>query len=164
MKLIPLSIQGKNKGKYFAKVDDADYDCLIQWRWSVAKRGRINYVQRKSGKNYITLMHRQIIGIDTDMVDHINHDGLDNQRHNLRKCTPLQNVRNMRSHKNSYSKHLGVSYTSNKKPRIKKWRAIIKISKYESITKYFHTEEEAAIEYNNMAKKYFGEFANLNII
>ncbi len=95
MKLIPLSQNGgKNKGKYFAKVDDEDYDYLMQWKWSYSH----GYASRQAKKwelfsaKHIS-MHRLIMMCMTssEISDHIDMDRLNNQKYNLRKCTKLQN-------------------------------------------------------------------------
>lgn len=71
-------------------VDDADYEWLSQWRWSLHRGARQLYAERHEGtrRNKRTIrMHRQIAGLqhgDGRMVDHRNRNGLDNRRENLR--------------------------------------------------------------------------------
>jgi len=87
-------------GGYKAIVDAADYEWLMQWRWnSLASKNRTVYVQRnlpREDKTRGTIsMHRQIAATpEKPQVDHINHNGLDNRRKNLRPCTVLENARN----------------------------------------------------------------------
>ena len=159
MKLIPLSQWGKNRGKYFAKVDDEDYDWLMQWRWSVeVKNGDILYATRKNG-NSTYYMHRQILNL-TDrklQADHINHDGLDNRRLNLRAVTRAQNLANVRP---KIYKYKGVSKSKNGK----RWCANIKKNDIKYRIGTFDSCEDAAKAYNDKAKELNGEFAYLNKI
>jgi len=112
MKLIPLSKGGKkNKGKYFAKVDDEHYDELVKYNWSVCISKGLPYATLSSAKGRPTIkMHRFIMQV-TDpnvLIDHKNRDGLDNRKHNLRIATNKQNQTNTKSRKCSTSKYLGV--------------------------------------------------------
>lgn len=88
-------------------------------------------------------------------VDHINGNGLDNRRVNLRLATSLQNQGNSRKRRNASSYYKGVSWY---KP-LKKWRAQIKVDKHVIHLGYFVSEEEAAIVYQEAAIAHFGEFA-----
>ena len=147
-----------NSPKYGIKeilVDDADYIKLSKYKWSVAIAHNTFYAMRQKSPR---MMHRLLMGTK-DMsisIDHKDGNGLNNQRCNLRECTPSQNNANCRVHKNSLSKYLGVTHSSGN--RKKKFQATIKnifIGRYIS-------EEEAALAYDRAAKKYHGEFANLN--
>jgi hypothetical protein len=87
-KLIPLT-QGK-----FAIVDAADYEWLSQYKWFVKKRKNTSYAESKK-KGKTVKMHRLITGAPPHLfVDHIDHNGLNNRRSNLRLCTQQQNVYN----------------------------------------------------------------------
>lgn len=86
---------------FFAKVDDADYEWLIQWRWRVTigsgcgtKPYAVRTGQKHEGKLWKKniYMHRQIANPPDDkVVDHLNSDGLDNQRHNFEITTTKEN-------------------------------------------------------------------------
>jgi hypothetical protein len=91
-------------------------------------------------------------------VDHINGDGLDNQRCNLRLATHSENLRNRGYTKKNTSRYKGVTWY---KP-YKKWRAQIKTDHKMKNLGYFDIPEEAAEAYNEAAKKYHGSFAWLN--
>ena len=152
MKLITLT------QSLFAQVDDEDYEYLNQWKWSAAK-GRITYYAvRVENKTYIP-MHRVLLKLTDPKIlgDHIDGNGLNNQKHNIRPCTPVQNKYNSIK-KNSGSTYKGVTWNK----QHKKWRARIMYNKKEIFIGHYTSEIEAAKAYDNEAKKYFGEFAYLN--
>ena len=145
-------------------VDDEDYEVLNQWKWYAAeKKCGIWYAARHTSKGGISrqiMMHRVILqtpeGMDTD---HINGNGLDNRRCNLRSCTHMDNIC-----------HQKRAVSPNKSSRFKgvylhkgaKWRAKITVNKKVINIGEFRDERTAALAYNNYAIKYFGEFAILN--
>ena len=86
-------------------------------------------------------------------------DDLDNRRENLRLCNARQSGFNMPKRK-SASQYKGVHWNK----RDKKWYAHIGVDSKLKHIGYYDSEIEAAIAYNNAAKKYHGEFARLNII
>ena len=157
MKKIPLT-QGK-----FAIVDDADFEWLSQWKWCARPDRRNWYAMRrvwKNGKSVTIWMHRQILNTPPGKeTDHINSDGLDNRRCNLRMCTTSQNSGNARKcHKPTTSKYKGVYWN-----RIAyKWHVQIGQKGKRVHLGYFDSEIEAAQVYDRAALKYFGEFANIN--
>lgn len=180
MKLIELSKSGdKNKGKYFTMVDDEDYDWLMQWEWYAAKSGKNIYVRRHgidlNGKTVIIPMHRQILGIVNSKTfgDHRDWDTLNNQRYNLRIATKRQNCCNVGKSKNKSSKYKGVQLNVRVVIRIKangetaryayrKWLAQIRVNNKPIYLGIFDIEKDAAIAYDNAAKKYHDGFAYLN--
>jgi len=161
--LIPLS-----QGQY-AVVDESDYAWLMQWRW-VAKwdaKSKRYYAsrlspERKTGGSWYASMHRQILGlsdlrVDPREGDHINHDGLDNRRRNLRIGTRRENGCNRRVGKNNRSGFKGVRFRWNR------WVAEIKTNGRKLHLGTFPTAEEAARVYDAAAAQHFGEFANTNL-
>lgn len=160
MKEIKLT-QGK-----VALVDDEDYEWMNQWKWYAAKgKGNSFYAQRIAskinGKRITVLMHRLIMKDCAGLtIDHIDGNGLNCQKYNLRKCTQRENSRNRGACKNSTSRFVGVGWHKHKK----KWTAQINPNGICISIGTFSKEEDAAIAYNEYAKKYFGEFARLNII
>ena len=145
------------KGKYTI-VDDKDYDSLSQWKWSFLNSGGGYAVRNSKGK--IILLHRQIMNYPKEGIDHKNGDSLDNRRCNLRVCDQLSNTKNSSSHRDSLSKYKGVTWQKG----LNKWRSRIMFNGIVRNIGVFNDETEAAISYNNMAKKYHGEFARLNIV
>ncbi len=154
MKQIPLT-----KG-LFTLVDDEDYDYLMQWKWywHFGKSSQTYYVLRNAPKGQELLMHRMIMKVDrAEQIDHIDFNGLNNQKYNLRIATRSQNCMNRRSRRNSTSKYLGVSLHESGK-----WHASIgKNGKIFYLGRYWK-EEDAAKAYDAKAIQLHGEFANLN--
>jgi hypothetical protein len=141
--------------KYFTLVDDEDYDWLVQWRWHLSVHG---YVYRIEKRKYV-FMHREIMHTPDDKgTDHIDGLGRNNQRKNLRSCTPQQNQRNAKLRKDNKSGYKGVCFAKN----LKKWRAYIRINKKLTYLGYYDSPVSAALTYDSAAQKYFGEFAHLN--
>lgn len=148
-------------------VDDDDYEDLMKYKWQITRDNGIvkPYAMRgqwKDGKTHTIRMHRQIMNAPQGVsIDHINGDTLDNRKSNLRFCTQAENSRNrgIDRVKNKISKFKGVTKFKN---RIKCWVAQIEVDGKRKPITYHYTEKEAAIAYDEMAKKYFGEFAWLN--
>lgn len=158
MKTIQLT-QGK-----VALVDDEDYEFLNKFKWcaTVNKAGNWYAVRYSNGISKPIKMHRFIMDAEGrwNLVDHKDRDSLNNQKNNLRFCTHSQNMRNRASQKNSSSKYLGVGWHIVRR----RWVASIRINGKKTILGRFKDEKDAAVEYNKVALKYHGEFANLNII
>jgi hypothetical protein len=146
----------------FAKVDSQDYIWLSQFRWHCKINSNATYAVRTitvAGESKRIYMHRLIMNTPPHLVcDHINHDGLDNRRANLRNCTIKQNNANARSAKGASSEYKGVTYSKRKK----KWAAHIKKDGRQFNLGCFNDEVEAAKVYDAAAKKLHGEFAHLN--
>lgn len=158
MKEIPLS-----RG-LFALVDDEDYDMLIKFNWHAQKCRDAFYAERKewdaSKKKMVRVaMHRLILGLTDKNIegDHIDRNGLNNQKNNLRAVTGHQNSFNKGAHKNSSSKYKGVTCVGNGK-----WTARIMVNKVQYYLGRFIDEIEAAKRYDAEAVKVHGEFAYLN--
>jgi len=156
MKEIKLS---QNK---VALVDDEDYEYLNQFKWYAHKNHRTFYAIRKTRKNEIggrgklVWMHRVIMNTPIRLQsDHIDHNGLNNQKYNLRNCTNSQNQLN--SKPQTGKKYKGVILFEKK--YIGAQICIKGKHKYLGI---FDTKEAAAEAYNKEAKIHHGEFAYFN--
>lgn len=142
---------------FFALVDDHAFEYLNQWRWHVVPSGNTFYASR--GRDNV-LMHRVILGLSDPSVfcDHIDRNGLNNLRDNLRVATRYQN--NCNKIAKGTSKYLGVCWHKHKK----RWTAQITKDYKPKCIGYFKNEIDAALAYNSAAKRVHGEFANLNNI
>lgn len=129
----------------------------------ISRKGRKDYIYcypTINGRKTTTNVSRVIMGaIGRVQVDHINGDGLDNRKSNLRICNASQNVANKGKIKSNTSGYKGVFYV---KGRRKNW--VSQIGKDMKLIRigYFGTKEEAAKAYNDKALELFGEFAFLN--
>ena len=150
-------------------VDDEDYDWLAKHTWSVTTGYAKAWVNGKTVR-----MHRLIMNAKRgEHIDHKDRNPLNNQKSNLRFCTPSENQKNKKP--SGKSKYIGVypHQTKVKKYRKKtndyvtyisktRWLATIKINGKYTYLGRFKSEIEAAHSYNNAAKKHHKEFANLN--
>ncbi len=149
---IPLT-----RGK-FALVDAANYYQLAKFRWYAEICGRTFYAARVHARKVIK-MHRYIMKAPGHLVvDHIDHNGLNNTKSNLRLCTTAQNNRNAALSFSSTSRYKGVHWNRG----AKKWAAKIKLNAKSHHLGYFTDEIAAARAYDEKAKELHGEFACLN--
>ncbi len=94
---------------------------------------------------------------DGFVIDHINRNGLDNRRANLRFATIAQNAQNSRMRKNR-SGYKGVWFAKDKG----RFRAAIWYNNKRIYLGYFNSPISAAKAYDEAARKYHKEFAVLN--
>ncbi len=145
-------------------LDNADFDLLCKDNWFAFQgNNNILYVRRNNNTgnkiNNVLLLHRIIMNAPAHLfVDHINGDGLDNQRDNLRLCTKAQNNRHRDKGINNTSGYKGVGF---KKERGRYYAQIVCDYKH-TFLGYFDTAKEAAKAYNDAALELHGEFAYLN--
>lgn len=152
MALIPLS-----RG-FQAEVDDADLPLVAGLRWwlkpSSHNGQRLYAYTQVSRKNLF--MHRLILGVDdpTVIVDHVDMDGLNNRRTNLRLASVTQNnIHRTMPNKTGYR---GVT-------RFRKgFRASIYVNGKAIFSPMRLSAEDAAREYDAFARRYHGDFAVLN--
>lgn len=158
MKIIWLT-QGQ-----FALVDDEDYGRLIKHRWHAHKNGNRYYARTTivtdAGSTKV-LMHRMITNAKpTEVCDHKDLNGLNNQKDNIRNCNRSENGRNVIPKIGHSSKFKGVHFHKD----TGKWVARITVGKKLNYLGLFASEVDAANTYNLKAKELHGEFARLNLI
>jgi hypothetical protein len=157
---VPLT-QGK-----FALVDAEDAERVMQFKWFALNKGGWWYAGRQRreprtirgqpGKSYTLYLHRFLLDApDGTDVDHINGDGLDNRRANLRICTHAENSYNARVTR-SRAGYKGVRADGTR------WRAAIHQHGREISLGSHATPEEAARAYDRAATEIFGVYALLN--
>jgi hypothetical protein len=136
-------------------LDDYDFLVVSQYKWHLHSRQGLKYAITRpyvNGKKTMVKMHRFILNVPNSLeVDHINGNGLDNRKENLRFARRFENGRNINVVR-SKSGYKGVRWESGA------WRADIH-GKYLG---RFKTPIEAAVAYDNFAIKNYGEFAKTN--
>jgi hypothetical protein len=142
-------------------VDDEDFERVSQFKWMAyrarSKHTKVWHVRRSNFRKQIYL-HRFILNPPEGVfIDHINRDGLDNRRCNLRFCTLWENSLNA-SPRQGTSRFKGVC----KRNDNGRFRARIRVRGKLINLGTFVKEEDAARRYDEAAKLYFGEFAYLN--
>jgi len=144
MKEIQLT-QGKK-----ALVDDEDFEYLCNWKWYACYARGTFYAAHKD--DIVIYMHRLIMKTPKGLqVDHTDHNGLNNQKSNLRNCLSRQNRQNSLGER----KYKGVYCAGT-------YGYIVRFRKRHIGT--FKNEEDAARAYNEEAIKLYGEYACLNTI
>lgn len=171
-----LQIEQKNKptffddyveidlvGGYKAIVDIGDYDRVKEHTWHAQKGTQPDIIYattsiKKEGKYRVLSMHELIR--EKKGTDHIDRNGLNNRRSNLRDCTPSQNAANTIKHKDGkHSRYKGVTINRGRK---KPFVCRIIVDYKQIYVGYYESEIEAAKAYDKAAIKYFGEYARLN--
>lgn len=152
------------KGK-IASVDDEDYNALMHYKWAAIFDGNNWYAYMSMGSRgnqKRIMMHRVLLQLtDPSIVcDHIDGNGLNNQKYNLRKCTNDLNSRNRRVKRINTTGFKGVLF----KPKHRAFQASINVKGKFFFGGHFKTAIDAAKRYNELAVQHHGEFARLNTI
>ena len=153
-----LKVEGTNK---LALVDDVDYDRLSVYKWFNTGTSdhliRTKTIRRRTHNFILANEVMQTVNI---RYDHIDRDGFNNQKSNLRPATRSQNGANKDKQKDTTSVFKGVNW--HKRDKVFQSRATINGKLYHLGS--FQSEIDAAISYNIFAVKNFQEFACLNKI
>lgn len=131
-------------------VDDADYDWLKQYDWSI----RNGYAATKIGRTYQS-MHRLIMGVlpkEPILIDHIDGNPFNNQRANLRRANRFQNQQNRKTNRNN-TLPKGI-----RKLPSGKYNVRVQAFGERWVIGTFDTLEEAISERNRVAKHKHGDF------
>ena len=153
---------------YSAIVDDADYEHVSKHKWFATVRRRADgtlrvYAKRNAKRDgggwTVQYMHNMIAGTPPGMcTDHVDGNGLNNTRENLRICTHAENQRNQRK-RGGASAWKGVYWNKSNS----RWQSLIRISGKRIYLGCFTDEIAAARAYDEAAMKLHGEFARLNL-
>ena len=162
-------IESPKYGNKEVLVDDGDYEWFSKHKWSLqrdhTRKREAFYVVRKvkmpDGKYKTITLHREIMNTPKGLTTHhLNGNGLDNRRANLRVCTDKENQQRKRSHIDSASKFVGV-HRADKRYK-KRWIANCMRNRKHLYKERFHTEEEAAYHRDLFMVKQFGMDVELN--
>lgn len=148
---IPLSKTGKYAGLYEAIVSPEDAD-LAEFNWNVHINKYTQYAKRKISKG----KRRENLLLEDEQVDHIDGNGLNCRRHNLRIASSSQNNQNKGKLASNTSGLKGVC----QHVRTKRWQASIHVDGQSIYLGTFNTKKEAYVSYCAAADRYHKEFAN----
>jgi hypothetical protein len=153
-----MTIQVPLSRGLFATIDAADTALVAQFRWYARPKDAKSlgfYAFAKPTQKITIYMHRLLLAAPAGMqVDHVDGDGLNNRRSNLRLAT--QQLNNVNREYTSASGFRGVYRNKNR------WRAMIDVRKRHINLGNYVDPADAARAYYAAARKYFGEFARLN--
>jgi len=147
---------------FIASLDEEDLCKIDKYRWHLHKSSNTNYAAAGSitpeGKKVTLMLHRLIMNAPDNLdVDHIDGNGLNNTKTNLRLATRSQNNMN-RVGKSKTSPYKGVCWDKSKQ----RYMAQIAINNSNKYIGRFTTAIEAALAYDKKAIELHGEFAKLN--
>lgn len=147
----------------YALIDQGDHDRVSRHKWCAAVHSAHYWYAWTKIDGKMVSMHRFVLklGRKRSWVDHVNGNGLDNRRANLRLCTPSQNQHNKSARRVKKScRYKGVSRYA--QARGKMWRASLMCKGHAFHLGSFGTPKEAALAYDSAARRLFGSFARTN--
>jgi hypothetical protein len=162
MKTIKVPVYDRDDPEVVALVDERDAMKVFNFDWETKRSGKTIYAVSRAhigGGSYKTVgMHNLVVGRTSGEVDHVNGNGLDNRRSNLRVGTKIQNAWNTTAKKNQKSSPFkGVTLH---KPS-GKWVAQI-CNNFVTRIGAFDTQEDAARAYDEVARETRGPLASFN--
>jgi hypothetical protein len=145
-------------GRGVALIDEDDAPLVLQHSWSACPSSTTTYaIGAAYGPRRTIRMHRLVMGAPPGlMVDHVNRDGLDNRRANLRFATASGNAANRAPDRGSSSRFKGVSRHR------QRWRVQCQVGRTNHYLGLYASEEDAARAYDVFALKVWGDYAALN--
>lgn len=138
-------------------VDDADYPALAQYQWRLNSSGYVVRTERRGDRPFVVCLHRELMQAERgQIVDHLDHDKLNNTRANLRIITQQENLQYRRCFKNNRSGYKGVTRQHGKwHPRITVGGQLLHLG-------FWDDPETAARIYDAAARLLFDDYALLN--
>jgi len=156
-----IALERRNGDVLSCYIDTTDYDTVKGYRWHVfeSKRKRTFYAATSVSNHKNLFMHNLLLPPDRGRTpDHINGQGFDNRRQNLRLATSQQQMMNQGLMTNNRSGFKGVSLQA----ATGKYTAHIRIKGKSTYLGSFTRAEDAAVAYDQRARGLYGEFAALN--
>ena len=146
-----------------AVIDAADVPMVADKHWHAQLGGKysayaVTNGREPDGRRSLVALHRFILQPPDGMVvDHIDGDGLNNRRSNLRVATRRQNNCNRGAASNNKSGFKGVFFKASQN----KWAAQVKLAGKPLHLGYFLTKDEARAAYSEAAARLHGDFARV---
>lgn len=143
---------------YVATIDSADVNAVAGWNWCAFVRGETVYAVRSASRKTI-YMHRALISPpDGCVVDHVDGNGLDNRRANLRVGSQMQNTWNSRTKRSNTSGVKGVCFDRSRA----KWIAHIRCGGKRINLGRFDNIRDAEAAYRAASMRIHGQFSRLD--
>ena len=161
-----LIVESKRHGTHTVLYDEVDAHKIEPYKWHITKGHGTFYAKRglpriEGKRPSPVLMHRVIMDTPKGMLtDHINGNGLDNRRGNLRICSMSENMANRSKTVQNSTGYKGVYNTGDS--QLNPYSAKIEKNKKVYCLGHYATPEDAARAYDAKAKELHGEFAYLN--
>jgi HNH endonuclease/AP2 domain len=148
-------IQLSNGGA--TRIDAADLERVSRHVWHLDTQGYARAMLKIDVRWRLIRLHRFLTSAPKGLfIDHIDGDRLNNQRSNLRLCTPAESARNTKARGGS-SRFKGVCWHRG----AQKWMAQIQVDRVNHHLGLFIAEEDAATAYRQAALKMHGNFARI---
>lgn len=148
----------------FAIVDEDDYERLSRHKWCISYSRDCYYARRSgrvSGKKITLQMHRVVLGLeygDNLIIDHINRNGLDNRKSNLRIVSQKTNSYNCKMQRHNTSGYRGVAFCK----QTGKYTSYITINGIQKHLGFYKTPIEAALAHDVASLLVYKENAIIN--